>query len=152
MKTELDPHGYAINPNLHDSFVLGIHLEQDTARIEFQSEGDRRRFALILHGLRALRMTEFRLGNIVYGVVLISGKRPSKEDLEPILEGLRPLDLEDNRPANTTYPDRIADEVEQGRATLCIIEPVIGCEMTALCGGYEFVAIGKGREDSVQAA
>jgi hypothetical protein len=135
-------------PYCHDGFVIGIRLEGRRVGIVIELESGKR-IELVLHGVRALRMEHFRLGNIVFAVRIFRRVRPPLEEMSDILKGLSPLDpgAWEN---NVSYPDIIATEVEQGRATLFVLDPTVGCGITALCERVEMVAVGVGREPPAQ--
>ncbi|WP_297111540.1 hypothetical protein [uncultured Devosia sp.] len=137
-------------PYFHDSFVIGVRLEGRKVGVTVEQENGRR-VELLLHGVRALHIDNFRLGNIVLTCRIFRNAQASVADLAPILKGLKPIDpgLWEN---NVGYPDIIASEIEQGRAVLCIIDATVGCEMTALCERIELKAAGLGRETPVQQA
>lgn len=135
-------------PYVHDGFVVGLRLEGHLAGITIEIENGKR-VELLMHGVRALQIDHFRLGNIVFSARIFRNVRPSRADMANILKGLRPLDS-GQWEHDVGYPETIASEVEQGRAILCIIEPTIGCSMTALCERVEMAARGLGRERPAQ--
>src|SRR5262249_27101906 len=82
-------------------------------------------YKMTLKGLDRLRCLDFRQGNIILDVVIVSGESPDKNALRYL------LDLEDDETPDFLL-DRI-EKIEQGILTFVNITPSYGCEVLALC-------------------
>jgi hypothetical protein len=117
-------------PDFHDGFVDGVLLSKSDARILLRTvNGDR--FTLILNELEALRVDDFRKGNIVFEVVFLM---PRQLDSSFVFEVYGYSD-EGKR---TFVLGEWAEKAAQKVLTAIEITPSYGCTILAIFKSHHF--------------
>jgi hypothetical protein len=136
------PKGDGGMQSFHDGTLRSISTDEKRAVLGL-STSDGRQFELRLEAVQSLQAEEFRPGNIIMAVSVISGKQPASVDLNDRLERLFPSPHE---AAAKEYHDRYAAflrgvlaRIEAGDAAMVIIEASYGCDLVAICGAFELV-------------
>jgi hypothetical protein len=112
-------------PHFHDGAVDSLSLKNNTILEIGIANVNGENYKLILNGLDRLRCLDFRQGNIILDVSIVSGESPDKSALRYL------LDLKEDE-----APDFLLDKIEKierGILTFVNITPSYGCEVLALC-------------------
>lgn len=124
---------YLIRPGFHDGYLEGIALGGGEARLALRCIHDGTH-ELTLHGLRHLLMNEFREGNIISEIRVVTGAEPDRDVLEALVHGPpHPSVAEVYQQQHRDGLDRMVEEVLAGVTTLVILGPCAGAELLALC-------------------
>jgi len=129
--------------SFHDGTLRSIGTEEKRAVLGLTTS-DGKQFELRLDAVYSLQAEDFRQGNIISAVSIISGKQPEWVDLNDRLERLYPSPHEK---AAKEHHDRHAEflrgvlaRIEAGEAAMVIVEPSYGCDLVAVCGTVELVS------------
>jgi hypothetical protein len=122
------------SPNLHDGYVVGLHLAgNDLAQVTLRDLHGQR-FVLELAGLKRLRCDGFAEGNIISDLMFIRGAAPPNDVVRKLVGEPHPSAGE---PYRQQFEKVIADyerKVIEGDLTFVEIVPSYGCEISALRG------------------
>ncbi|ADU14684.1 hypothetical protein [Asticcacaulis excentricus] len=120
-------------PSFHDAKFVGIQLLGEKARLTLvRYNGEP--WEIVLTGLEALQMDNFRQGNIVTHFELIQKVRPDKELLERLFPSPHPAAAQVYQDAYAEFLDKKVALVEAGQAVLLSIEPAYGADLIAFTG------------------
>jgi hypothetical protein len=125
-----------IIPSFHDGHVTSIVLGEKAATLGLK-KSDGLDFELLLSGVEALQVEDFRQGNIVLELQVIAGRDPKVVGIDEYLERLFPSP---HAKAASKYHEthsaflaaRIA-KIISGEAALVIVTPSYGCNLVAYC-------------------
>jgi hypothetical protein len=112
---------------LHDGMLTAIELTKDDileVRI-LDTEGNAH--ALTLLGLKKLKCSNFRQGNIVLDVSIATKEMPDHRSLCEL------YDCDYVEGASPGYVEQSAQEIIEGHLALVSVSPSYGCELLALC-------------------
>lgn len=122
---------------LHDGFVEGIHLRNDTTvRLSLREVGGQA-YATDLIGVSAFLCNDFRQGNIILRISATTGAPPDVRILAFLFDPPHPSVAEPFRKRYEEGIARVVEEIEAGKATLVSITPSYGCDLAALCERVE---------------
>lgn len=126
-----------LHPTFHDGLVTGLRLAGDGGVIYLTHLGGAE-WRLVLAGVQALQMDDFRQGNIISAVWVINGTRPDPALLERLYPGPHPSAAAEYHQAHAALMSAKAAMVERGEAVLLVIEPSYGADLVAFCAGIGF--------------
>jgi hypothetical protein len=112
-------------PHFHDGAVNSLSLKDNSVLEIGIANVNNEMYKLMLNGLDRLRCFDFRQGNIILDVSVVSGESPDKSALRYL------LDLKEDE-ASDFLLDRL-EKIERGILTFVNITPSYGCEVLALC-------------------
>lgn len=120
-------------PRFHDGLLTGIILGEQSATVYLrQSTGEE--YTLTLSGLEVLQMEDFRQGNIISMVEVVSGRFPYEHaGLERLFEPPHPTAAEEYHKAHAIVLERQAARIASGEVSLLIIVPSYGADLLAIC-------------------
>lgn len=129
----------------HDGYLVSVSVNEHTAVLGLKQAGGVE-FVMTLGGLEALSISEFREGNIILDLWMVSGKQPTSEDLQTLelAEVMETLFPGPHPEAAAQYHERHAaivetklERVRSGDASLVLIVPVYGADLYAFCGSVD---------------
>jgi len=128
-RTPIDPiikDGWFTNPSFHDGYILGLELlSKKMASIKLSTvKGDQ--YEVVLDGMTHLMVNNFRQGNIISDINVLTGMRNYEKYLKNFVY-YRPKDL------SAGWFTSIIDDLTNGTKNLILINPSYGCELTAIC-------------------
>jgi hypothetical protein len=130
-------------PTFHDGHLTGIVLKEKGAVVSLR-RSDGSEYTLALTGLKALQVADFREGNIVAHVEVITGREPDASARDEIMRRLFPAP---HPSAATTYQETYAAfiegrlaELSRGAAALLVIEASYGADLLAFCEAVQCTA------------
>ncbi len=129
MEYVLGPQGFLRDPHLHDGFVDGVRMADDKTAVLSLRDIRGQRFTMQLIGVERLVCDDFRQGNIILSIEIVSGMAPNMDALGSLFH-LLPEEARDQPPP---YLELRAKQVAEGSLVLVTIEPSYGCKLTALC-------------------
>jgi hypothetical protein len=123
-------------PSFHDGWLTSISVGEKTATLGLtRSCGST--FELTLDNVIALHAEDFRQGNIVFSVEVISGKEPDCYRLDGFLERLFGSPHPDAPPEyharHAEFRSDVLQRISRGGATLIVIGASYGCGLVAIC-------------------
>lgn len=119
-------------PSFHDGLLTGISVSEKCA-VLFVTRVDDTRWRLDLEGVSGLRADDFRQGNIISHLEVISGVPPRRDWLEELFGGPHPSAAPEYHDKHRDCLDRMTRSVQSGEASLLVVTPSYGCELLALC-------------------
>jgi len=138
---EIAANGFLRTPNLHDGYLIGLELvEEAMLRVRLRDlKGNL--FVMELSGLKHLLATEFKQGNIIQSIEVISGIPPDKTLIRNLIGEMHPSVGDPHLQKYENTLGQLIVDVVNGNLTLVYIGSSYGCELTALC---QAVRIGGG--------
>ena len=124
-------------PSFHDGYVTSIVLGEKAATLGLR-QCDGPDYELVLAGVEALEVDDFRQGNIIFEVGVITGRDPDdgapiEELLERLFPGPHAQSAKHYHESHSTFlAERIA-RIASGEAALVTITPSYGCDLVAYC-------------------
>ncbi|MBY0421218.1 MAG: hypothetical protein K2Q06_02860, partial [Parvularculaceae bacterium] len=111
-------------PSFHDGHLAGVALKDKVAIVSLRrSNGGE--YELTLSGLKALHVADFREGNIVAQVEVISGREPNaaakSEIMERLFPGQHPQAAQSYHAGYAGFIEARLAELSSGTATLVAI-------------------------------
>jgi len=119
--------GDVIEPNVHDAKLTCIFLKGKDAVIELET-ADRKTLRLMLIGVQRLVADNFREGNILLDVTVVTGPKVSIKDVAAAY-GVKP--------GNQKFLTEAIDLVVSGALTVVTLNPSYGCSLASLCERVE---------------
>lgn len=119
-------------PSFHDGHLTGVVVDEGSARLSLKrANGDAWEVHLI--GVDALKMDDFRQGNIVLSVEVTSGAAPEPGPFHRLFEAPHASAASKYHDSHRELISRKMATVEEGAATLFLLTPAYGADMVALC-------------------
>lgn len=118
-------------PNLHDGFLDGVFLSEDKSAHLFVRTVAGERSTIVLKGIKAMNVTNFWAGNIIFDVTVVHPDRLSGEQIQ---HGYPYLSKEDNQGVAA----HVAKAQQQGLSALEITASY-GAECTFLFASAEIL-------------
>ena len=118
---------------VHDGHFDGLRVEEQTATL-FLRQSDGTRCELLVQGLENLQMDDFRQGNIVTLLEVISGDAPiahSFLDRIPVAKG-----------AHGDLLDALLARIQRQECGLLLLQSAYGADLVAICKSATFRTIG----------
>jgi hypothetical protein len=120
-------------PHFHDGNVTGIRVRKDAATIYLQ-QVDGSEFDLVLDGLEALHIDDFRKGNTISMVEIVRGHAPYGHlNFDALFPPPHPSAAAQYHEAYTSFMKRQVERIESGEVCLVLIVPSYGAELMAIC-------------------
>lgn len=120
-------------PHFHDGNVTGIRLRDQAASI-YIYQVDGAEFELALEGLEELQAEDFRDGNIISMVEIISGcAPPTTIELDRLFTAPHPAAATQYHDAHAQVLHRQIERIESGETNLVVIVPSYGADLMAIC-------------------
>lgn len=135
MQFQLNKYFEIVEPRFHDGDVASLDTSDDERAIIGLQTVEGIPHTLILQGLLGFRCTNFRAGNIIFSVQIISNTLPP--------EGFVRFAFGTDDGGHDAHVRGILERIEHGSLTLCSILPSYGCELHAVCGS---VALQRGEK------
>ena len=133
MTFSIDDHGYLRSPYLHDGFVDGILLAGESAVTVLLRDVKDRTFSMQLIGVEHLACDDFRQGNIILHVQIVSGIAPNDDTLRSLLGPPHPKAAQEFHDRHEQFLQKKIEKIKAGSLTLVSIDPSYGCYLRALC-------------------
>jgi hypothetical protein len=125
-------------PHFHDGYVMGLRLRDKAATIYLQ-QVDGSDFNFVLDGLEALQIEDFRQGNVISMVEVVSGRTPYVHmDLDNLFPPPHLSAAAQHHENHAEFVKRQIARIESGEACLVIITPSYGAELMAICRNANF--------------
>ena len=120
-------------PHFHDGYLTGVRLREGGATL-YLREVDGPEYDLILEGLEALHIEDFRQGNIIAHVEIVAGRTPYAHiDFDRLFVPPDPSAAAQYHEKHTAFLKRQKARIESGEVCLIVIEPSYGAQMLAIC-------------------
>jgi hypothetical protein len=124
--------GFMREPFFHDGNLNGLMAEGDTVRLNISTvHGEK--FWLTLSGVEGFTATNFKLGNIVFDIRLLTRTNVGADQLSDIYPSPHPSADKRYHEANLELIRRKCGEILRGELTLFEITTSYGCEVSAVC-------------------
>lgn len=121
------------NLPFHDGHLLGIRMGERTATLSLREIGGTEH-ELTLDGVELLRMDDFRQGNIVDLIEIVSGERPSPDvPLDRLFGSPHPSAGEEYQAQHAAFVERHLADIESGSASLVTLISSYGADLIAFC-------------------
>ncbi|WP_420381753.1 hypothetical protein [Novosphingobium sp.] len=120
-------------PRFHDGNVTGLRLRDGAATIYLRdvSGSD---FELLLEGLEALHVEDFREGNIILVAEVVTGRAPDADtDFDSLFTPPHPSADAKYHDAHALQLKRQIARIESGEVSLVMIVPSYGADLLATC-------------------
>jgi len=131
-------------PSFHDGYLTSIAVGDKCATLGF-TRSDGAQFELDLLGVEALQIEDFRQGNIVYELEIVSGRDPASYDNTRALERLfippHPSAEACYHEASAAFRARQVEKIKNGEALLVIVSPSYGADLAAYCASVRLRAL-----------
>jgi len=120
-------------PHFHDGSLDGIILGENSAKVFLrQSTGEGH--TLTLSGLETLQMEDFRQGNTISMVEVVSGRLPYEHSgLERLFVPPHPSAAEEYHAAHAEVMRKQSARIAAGEVSLVVIVPSYGANLLAIC-------------------
>lgn len=119
-------------PSFHDGLLCGLSVTETTATLSLV-EVDGRRWSVELTGVRHLKADDFRQGNIVLDLEVVTGEPPPPRWLEKLLPAPHPEAAAQHHDAHRSHVDEVSAGIAAGALMLVVLSPSYGCELWAIC-------------------
>lgn len=120
-------------PHFHDGHLTGVRLRAGAATINLQ-QLDGSDFDLELEGLEALHLSDFREGNIISMVEVVSGGAPYVHtNFDNLFPSPHPSAAATFHEKHANFVRQQIARIESADISLVIITPSYGAEMMAIC-------------------
>lgn len=121
-------------PNFHDGHLTGVQLAGEQATL-FLRQSDGVDYVLNLHELKALQMDDFRQGNIIFDVEVITGAELADPSaLSRLYPGPHPSAAPGFHDTHAALMAGHRAGIVAGEAALIVVTPSYGANLVALCG------------------
>lgn len=119
-------------PHFHDGHLVGIQLGDDSALLTIE-DAEGLRHQLHLSGVATLQMDDFREGNIINDLFVISGVSPDSKVLERLFAGPHPDAAAHYHDKHRAFIENKRAAVANGEASLVVVTPSYGADLVAYC-------------------
>lgn len=123
-------------PSFHDGYLSGIVLKQKDAVVNLQ-RSDGSQYELTLCGLKSLQVENFRDGNIVFCLEVITGTAPNAvvrdEAMRRLFPAPHPSAAANYQQAYAAFIESQLANLARGEAVLVIIRSSYGADLMAFC-------------------
>jgi hypothetical protein len=126
-------------PHFHDGLLTGVVLGDKTATVFLrQSSGEE--YRLLLSGLEVLQMEDFRQGNIISMVEVVTNRLPYEHvGIERLFEPPHPSAAKQYHEAHARVVAQQLSRIAGGEAALVVIVASYGGDLLAICREVSFV-------------
>ncbi|MEO7691726.1 MAG: hypothetical protein ABIS51_20755 [Sphingomonas sp.] len=120
-------------PHFHDGYLTGVRLREGAATL-YLREVDGPEYELILEGLEALHIEDFREGNIISCVEIVTGRTPYAHiDFDQLFVPPGPSAAAQYREKHAAVLERHIARIESGEVCLTVIAASYGAQVLAIC-------------------
>lgn len=120
-------------PHFHDGYVMGIRLQEKAATICLR-QVDGSNFDVVLNDLEALQIEDFRQGNIISMVEVVTGRTPYEHtNFNKLFPPPHLSAASQYHESHAAFIERQVARIEKGEVCLVIIVPSYGAELMAIC-------------------
>ncbi|MFD9897351.1 hypothetical protein [Mesorhizobium sp. NPDC059025] len=127
-------------PEFGDGYLTGIELGEKTAVLSIQSY-DGAKYQLRLSDLEAFLANEFRQGNIISSLEFTSGSSFDIAKFTSLWPESHPEVAAEYHQKHKAFIERQWNKVACGDAVLVNLTASYGCELVAVCGTVDLVAL-----------
>ena len=125
-------------PRLHDGYLTAIALADKQATFTAKSvEGER--WQIVVRGVQALQVDDFREGNIINCIEVITRAQPPREVMERLFTPPHDNAAAEYHLAHGEFLDQKCEAIRSGEFTLIMITPSYGAEVAALGTSVDFL-------------
>lgn len=122
-----------IFPSFHDGYMTGVAVGENSATLSLR-RADGEAWQVRLTAVQALKMDDFRQGNIILSLETFSGTASDVALIERLYEAPHPSADTKYHDAHFQLVSRKMAAIEGGEATLLVLTPSYGADLVALCG------------------
>jgi len=141
MDYTIDAAGVLRAPNVHDGHLIGLELaEPKTLTARIRDLGGQL-FTVRMSGLSTFLADEFRESNIIYALLITSGREPDPSVMRHLLGESHPKVAEEYRLKHEDFIAGQVNCVRTGELTLVVLESSYGCSFIALCQAVEIESV-----------
>ena len=141
MDYTIDAAGVLRAPNIHDGYLIGLELtEPKTLTAKIRDLGGQL-FIVRMSGLSTFLAEEFRESNIIYALLITSGREPDLSVMRHLLGEIHPKVAEEYRLKHESFIAGQVNFVSTGELTLVVLESSYGCSFVALCQAVEIESV-----------
>ena len=125
-------------PHFHDGLLTGIVLFDKTATV-FLQQSSGEQYKLLLSGLEVLQMEDFRQGNIISMVEVVTGRLPYEHvGIERLFVPPHPAAAKQYHEAHANVIAQQSSRIAGGEVALVVIVPSYGGDLLAICHEVTF--------------
>lgn len=125
-------------PHFHEGLLTGVVLGDKTATV-FLQQSSGEEYKLLLSGLGALQMEDFRQGNIISMVEVVTGRLPYEHaGIERLFVPPHPAAARQYHEAHASVVAQQLSRIAGGEAALVVIVPSYGGDLLAICREVSF--------------
>ena len=122
-----------VSPSFHDGYMTGVAVGEDNAtRSLKRANGEV--WQIRLPAIQALKMDDFRQGNIILSLETFSSTPSDIALIERLYEAPHPSAAPKYHDAHIQLISRKMAMIESGETTLLVLTPSYGADLVALCG------------------
>ena len=120
-------------PHFHDGLLTGIVLGDKTATV-FLQQSSGEQCKLLLSGLEVLQMEDFRQGNVISMVEIVTGRLPCEHvGIERLFVPPHPAAAKQYHEAHANVIAQQSSRIAEGEVALVVIVPSYGGDLLAIC-------------------
>ena len=120
-------------PDFHDGCLTGLRLREGAATL-YLRQVDGSDHDLVLEGLEALHIEDFREGNIISRAEIVTGRTPYAHiDFDRLFVPPAPSAGAQYHEKHAAFMKRQMARIESGEVCLIVIAPSYGAEVLAIC-------------------
>ncbi|MDE2381824.1 MAG: hypothetical protein KGL71_06395 [Xanthomonadaceae bacterium] len=124
-------------PSLHDAQLVGVCVSASGDKLTLSMVDGDLKYSLFLGGVRAFRLVDMQIQNIICNLGVHSGFGVSENKLRGLLEWVS-SGVETTSYMTDEAISRYVDKIERGELALVVIEPSAGAELSVLCETVEY--------------
>lgn len=116
-----------VEPNLHDGWLLGIKIRGEGLVQLSAKDASGMNYSIYLKGVSEFRADDFRAGNIILGVTIISTKAVTIDDLDQLAE------VGATSQQRADHLRKIHEKVHRESLVVFRLDPSYGCKLLSIC-------------------
>ena len=128
--------------NFHDEYLTSVAVADKCATLGF-TRSDGSQYELVLDGVEALQIDDFRQGNIVYALEVITCCDPRNYDNDLPLDRLFPSPHPNAAPhyheAHASFMAKRIERIVNREATLVTVSSSYGADLVAYCANISLL-------------
>ena len=119
-------------PDFHDGLLTSLTVAEGGATLTLSHPGGRD-WTIELQGVRHLRADNFREGNIIAELEIITGIAPPRSQVEVLAERPHEGAAQTFHDEHRAYVDHLVEQVSAGQLMFLSLNPSYGCELLVVC-------------------
>lgn len=127
-------------PSFHDGYLTCIELGEKNAILSLQ-QYDGLKYRLHLAETKGLLANDFREGNIICSLEITTGSAPDIGLLRLLWPSPHPEAVAEYHQKHEVFLEGQRSKIERGEAVLVGLFASYGCNLVAVCGSVELVAL-----------